>query len=200
MIGEKTMAEKACPLWVGYLLACPLRKWVENPATILGPYVKQGMQALDIGSATGFFSLPMAERVGPNGKVICLDIREKFLEALKKRARKKGLFARVETRLCRPDSPGLDHLKNQIDFAFASAVIHEVPDAAGLFKEVHQTLKPGGLFLVIEPKSRVSLKDFETSISRAESRGFLAIDTPSINRGRVILLKKKQTVEYSPEN
>ncbi|RPI73877.1 MAG: class I SAM-dependent methyltransferase [Desulfobacteraceae bacterium] len=194
------MSEKACPLWVGYLLACPVRKWFENPVTILKPYVKPGMQALDFGCATGFFSLPMAEMVGPHGKVFCVDVRENFLNALKKQALKKGLSLRIETHVCRPDSLGLSHRENRIDFALASAVVHEVPDAALLFGELHAALKPGGLLLVIEPKGRVPLQDFQASISTAESRGFRAIDTPSINRGHAVLLKKKHPIEYSPEN
>jgi len=58
------MAERICPVWVGYLLASPVRKLFENPKKILGEYIKEGMTVLDLGSAMGFFSIPAARLVG----------------------------------------------------------------------------------------------------------------------------------------
>ena len=49
------MAEHVCPVWVGYLLASPVRKLFDNPEKVLAPYVKEGMTVLDVGSAMGFF-------------------------------------------------------------------------------------------------------------------------------------------------
>ena len=115
---------------------------MQNPKKILSPYVEEGMKVLDIGCAMGFFSLPLAEMVSPNGKVICVDIQAKMIESLGKRARKAGLSERIETHLCRGNSLGLDDLQGQIDFALASAVVHEVPNAADFFAEIHGTLKP----------------------------------------------------------
>ena len=96
---REIMSERVCPVWVGYLLASPLRKFAHNPDKILSPYVKEGMTVLDIGSAMGFFSIPMAQMVGPEGKVICVDMQEKMLERLQKRAHKAGVADRIETRL-----------------------------------------------------------------------------------------------------
>ena len=67
------MANRTCPIWVGYLLASPLRKLLENPEKILKPHVNEGMKVLDIGSAMGFFSLPLAKIVSTKGKVVCVD-------------------------------------------------------------------------------------------------------------------------------
>jgi 2-polyprenyl-3-methyl-5-hydroxy-6-metoxy-1,4-benzoquinol methylase len=58
------MAQRVCPIWVGYLLASPVRKLYQNPKKILGAYVREGMKILDIGCAMGFFSLPLAEMTG----------------------------------------------------------------------------------------------------------------------------------------
>ena len=186
------MAEKVCPVWVGYLLASPVRKLYQNPKKILGPYVKEGMKILDIGCAMGFFSLPLAEMVGCNGRVICVDIQEKMIRSLEKRAQKAGLSDRIETRLCENNSLGLDDFKEEIDFALASAVVHEVSDASGFFSEIQKTIKPTGIFLVVEPKGHVSKKDFETTVSIAEQNGFEVIDSPQIGRSRIVLLGKKR--------
>ncbi len=187
------MAERVCPVWVGYLLASPLRRLLQNPDKILNPHVKEGMKVLDIGCAMGFFSLPLAQMVGSNGKVICVDVQEKMIKSLEKRAQKAGLSNRIETRICHHNSLDLDDLKEKIDFALASAVVHEAPDASNLFSEVYETIKPYGRFLVLEPKGHVSEKDFKTTVSLAEQNGFKVIEGPHRYRSRVVLLQKRNS-------
>ena len=186
------MAEHVCPVWVGYLLASPLRKLTQHPKKILGPHVTSGMTVLDVGCAMGFFSLPLARLVGPAGKVVCVDLQEKMLQSLARRAHKAGLSDRIEARSCHRDSLGLDDLSGQIDFALAFAVVHEVPDASGLFCEIGTTLKPNGRLLMAEPKGRVSVQGFDASVSLAEQNGFEVVDRPRIARSRAVLLEKKR--------
>ena len=185
------MAEKVCPVWVGYLLASPVRKLFQNPQKMLSPYVKEGMKVMDIGCAMGFFSLPLAKMVGSNGKVICVDVQKKMIEALEKRAQKAKMSDRIETRICRHNSLDLNDLKEKIDFVLAVAVVHEVPDASAFFSEIYETIKQDGKFLVVEPKGHISEKDFEISVSLAEQNGFEVIDSPQISRSRVVLLGKR---------
>ena len=180
-----------CPVWVGYLLASPTRKLFQNPKKILRPYVNEGMTVADIGCAMGFFSLPLAKMVGPGGKVICVDIQEKMIRSLEKRARKAGLSGRIETIICNDESLGLDGIKEKIDFALASYVVHEVPNPAGFFMEIYMALKPAGKLLVAEPKGRVSEKEFEKTVSVAEQNGFTVTDRPQIRRSRAVVLSKR---------
>ncbi len=185
------MAEKVCPVWVGYLLSNPVRKLFQNPKNILSPYVEEGMKVLDIGCAMGFFSLPLAQLVGPNGKVVCVDLQEKMIKSLEKRAHKAGLGDRIETRLCCQDSLGLDNLREEVDFALAFAVIHEVPDASRLFSEIHRTLKPRAIALVAEPKGHVSAEDFEMYVSIAKQSCFEPVERPTISYSLSVLISKK---------
>ena len=183
------MAERVCPVWVGYLLSNPLRKLFQNPDKILSRYIKEGMKVLDIGCAMGYFSLPLAKMAGSNGKVICVDLQEKMIKSLEKRAKKAKLSNIIETRVCPSNSLGINDLK-EIDFALASAVVHEVPDVHGFFSEVYETLKPDtGRFLIIEPRGHVTEKDFETTIFIAEQNGFKLIDNPGVARSHAALLK-----------
>jgi len=185
------MAKKVCPVWVGYLLSIPVRKLFQNPKKMLSPYVEEGMKVLDIGCAMGFFSLPIARMVGSNGKVICVDVQDKMVKSLEKRAQRAGLADRIETRICHHNSLGLDDFKEEIDFALASAVVHEVSDASNFFSETYETTKPTGRFLVVEPKGHVSEMDFKITVSVAEKCGFKVIDTPRMARSRAVLLGKK---------
>jgi ubiquinone/menaquinone biosynthesis C-methylase UbiE len=184
------MAEHVCPVWVGYLLACPLRKLVQNPKRIVGPYVKEGMNVLDIGCAMGFFSLPIAGMVGAGGRVVCVDVQPKMIASLEKRAKRAGLSDKIEARLCPSDSLGVGDIKEEINLAIAFAVVHEVPDAAGFFSEVYGALKPGGRFLVAEPRGRVSEDAFAATVSAAERTGFSVIEQPQIKGSRAVLLGK----------
>lgn len=184
------MAKRVCPFWVGYLLISPLRTLFQNPDKLLKPFITPGMKVLDIGCGMGFFSLPIARMIGANGKVICVDVQEKMIKALKKRAKNAGLTDKIETRTCNQNSLGLDDLNEEIDFALAFAVVHEVQHATEFFDEIYRTLKPPGRFLIVEPKGHVSEKDFNITTSLAQQNGFKLIDSPSISRNRSTLLKK----------
>jgi SAM-dependent methyltransferase len=185
---------RVCPFWVGYLLLSPLRKLAHNPEKILGPYVKPGMTVLDVGSAMGYFSLPLARRVAPGGRVICVDMQERMLRALERRARKAGVADRIVARRCAQDSLGLDDLAGSADFALAFCMVHEVPDAGKLFAEIHRAMKPGAILLVAEPKGHVPAENFEASVSAARERGFEVAGTPAIFRCRAVALRKKNDI------
>jgi ubiquinone/menaquinone biosynthesis C-methylase UbiE len=183
------MPERVCPVWVGYLLASPLRRLLHDPEKILAPYVKQGMTVLDIGSAMGFFSIPLAKMVGPKGKVICVDMQEKMLQRLQKRAEKAGVADRIETRLCDQNSLRLHDRKGTADLA-AFFVVHEVPDHPRLFDEIAAALKPNALLLVAEPKGHVKEEDFNRSVVETEQHGFKVVARPEIRRSRVVALER----------
>jgi ubiquinone/menaquinone biosynthesis C-methylase UbiE len=184
------MAEDVCPFWIGYILASPIRKLMQDPIKILSPFVKKNMTVLDLGSAMGFFSLPLADLVGSNGKVICVDLQEKMLERLKVRAKKVNLLERIETRICSQNSLSLNSLENKIDFALAFAMVHEVPNRELFFKEVYASLKNKGILLVSEPSGHVLKEDFQKTVSIAKEIGFIFIDKPKINRNHSVLLQK----------
>ena len=184
------MAERVCPWWLGYLLASPLRRLFENPEEVLAPHVKSGMTAMDVGCGMGFFSLPMAELVGPSGRVICVDLQERMIRSLRKRVSRAGLADRIETRVCSAGSLGIQDLQGQVDFALTFAVVHEVPDAAGLLVQLHDALAPGGRLLIAEPRGHVSEEAVEETVAAAENAGLSVIDRPDIKRSRAVLLEK----------
>jgi len=179
-----------CPFWVGYLLINPMRNLYQNPKRILEPYIREGMTVLDYGCAMGFFSLPMARMVGPGGKVIAVDIQEKMLRTLVKRAKKAGLANRIETHLAVPGTIGLEGYQEKIDFILALAVVHEVPDPVHTFTEFHSLLKARGKLLLAEPKGHVTRENFEATLAMAEKSGFTLESQPKIFRSRTALMRK----------
>lgn len=186
------MAERRCPIWAGYLLANPLRKLIESPAGILNPHVRSGMSVLDVGCAMGFFSIPMARMVGPTGQVVCVDVQQKMIDSLKKRARKAGLSGIIHARRCDDCSLGVADLDGTMDFVLAYAVIHEVSDPGRLLGEISGSLKPGGKMLLVEPKGHVSRDAFEETLNLAVVNDLQVADRPRLSGRYAALLQKPQ--------
>jgi SAM-dependent methyltransferase len=183
------MAKHVCPWWLGYLLACPIRRWFQNPEKILSPYITEGMTVLEIGPGMGFFTIPAARMVGAGGKVIAVDVQEKMLQALVKRAKKAGVGDRIVAKLIGPDSIGVSE---PIDLCLLINVVHEVPDPAGLFSQIKTILKPTGKVLLVEPAGwHVSEKQFQDTLAVASHAGLVAIGKPKIRRSRSELLAFK---------
>ena len=183
------MGHRVCPWWIGYFLLGPLRRWRQDPRTILAPYVRDGMTVLEPGPGMGFFTLEIARLAGPAGRVIAVDIQEKMLAQLRRRAAKRGLSGRIETRVARPDSLALDDLKGKCDFALAFAMVHELPAAAPFFRETAAAMKPGALLLFAEPRGHVKLPEFEAELQAASAAGFILVERPSIGGSHAALLR-----------
>lgn len=179
-----------CPWWLGYLLACPIRKLWQDPSKLLAPYIREGMTVFEPGPGMGFFTLEAARRVGPSGRVIVSDIQPQMLARLRRRAAKAGLLERLEIRTAGADSMGLDGLDGRADFAFAIAVVHELPSAAAFFAEAAAVLKPGGALLVSEPGGHVKPADFQAQIEAAAQAGFTLVERPSISRNHSALFRR----------
>jgi ubiquinone/menaquinone biosynthesis C-methylase UbiE len=180
---------KICPWWLGYLLINPLRLLWHNPEEILKNHLTEGMQVLDIGPGMGFFTLPMAKLVGNKGRVIAIDLQEKMLNALKRRANRQGIN-NIETRNCASNTLEISDLNEKIDFALAFAMVHEVPDSQNLLNELFAAIKKGGRLLIAEPQGHVSKDAFAQTINKAERCGFTNIASPEISKSLAVLLEK----------
>lgn len=166
------MAGRVCPPWIGYFLLNPLRKLVENPDKMFGQLVNDGMVVLEPGCGMGYFTLPLARMVGFDGRVVAVELQDKMLSVLSRRARKAGLIDRIELRQAVADSLGVEDLSGEVDFAVAIHLVHEIPDQASFFTQIWKALKPGGKLLVVEPKGHVSLDQFEQTVATAKRTGF----------------------------
>ena len=184
------MADHICPPWMGRLLLNPLRKLFENPTKILGPFIKDGMVVLEPGCAMGYFTLPLARMVGPEGKVIAVDIQTEMLAALERRARKKGLVDRIDIREADAEGLGISDLAESVDFCPVIHVAHEVPDQTRFFSDIANTLKTGARVLVIEPRGHVSAEDFEHSLSAAAAAGLRRIESADVQGDRSAMLER----------
>ncbi len=164
---------------------------MQDPETILRPYVSEGMSVMDVGCGMGFFSLPLARLVGNSGKVVCIDLQEKMIQGLIGRAEKAGLAGRIDARTCSSTSLGVSDLFAKIDFAVLFALVHEVPDRKRLLSEVHAAMKPGQQLLLAEPRGHVSESDFAETIAIAKEAGFKSLRELAISRSRSVLMQSR---------
>ncbi|RJR48429.1 MAG: class I SAM-dependent methyltransferase [Desulfobacteraceae bacterium] len=182
-----------CPWWLGPLLLLnPLRKLLEKPEKLFHELIEEGMIVLEPGCGMGYFTLPLARMVGPRGKVLAVDIQQKMLEGLNRRAEKAGLGDRIEIRIASEKGMGLDDLDSSADIAVALHVVHEVENQAFFFQEVWNVLKPEGRLFILEPLFHVSKKKMEQSISLAKTIGFTILAQGNELSGRSALLLKSR--------
>ncbi len=179
-----------CPWFLGPLLCCPLRRLIEKPEVLLGPYVRPGSVVLEPGCGMGYFTLPLARMVGPGGRVICVDLHEQMIRGLERRARRAGLLARIEASTCTPEDLGIGRWTGRIDVAVAIHMVHEVRDERRLLDQIRVALRPGSPLILIEPKGHVSAEKFEETLAVAKDLGFTIGEHDAIKRERRAVLER----------
>ena len=192
------MSHRVMPWWLGYFLLSPLRRLRQDPALILAPYVREGMTVLEPGPGMGYFTLELARRVGPAGRVVAVDLQPRMLAALRRRAERAGLGARIEARQATGADLGVADLAGRVGFVLAFALVHEVPDADAFFAQVAAALEPGGRVLLAEPTGHVSETEFADTLAAAAARGLAPAGAPAIRGSRTALLARRQAPARPP--
>ncbi|HLP62194.1 MAG TPA: class I SAM-dependent methyltransferase [Candidatus Deferrimicrobium sp.] len=176
-----------CHHQISFILDNWLRRWLQNPAKIVGEYIKEGDTVIDFGCGPGFFTIPMARMVGTQGKIIAVDLQEEMLAKVKRKAEAKNVADRIEYHLSKKDRIGLK-LNKKADFMLAYYMVHETTNPGAFFQETKSLLKPGGMFLVVEPKFHVNREKYEKMVSQAIQVGFTVLAFPNNKGGRGVLL------------
>lgn len=167
-----------CPWWCCFTFDNPVRRLIHDPAAIVSPYLRSGSVAIDIGPGMGFFTIAMCTLVGKEGRVIAVDLQQKMLDGIIRRARRDSVVERLETRLCTSETLGVTQ---KADFVLAFWMVHEVPDQERFLSQVSTLLKPGGHFLLAEPHLHVSRKKFFETVETAVKVGLQVEDQPKIS-------------------
>lgn len=129
-----------------------------NPVALAS--LKSGEIVLDLGSGAGFDCFLAANKVGPKGRVIGVDMTPEMIDKARENARKANV-ANVEFRL--GEIENLPVADSSIDIIISNCVINLSPDKGRVFKEAFRVLKPGGRIMVsdivLEKELAASIKD-----------------------------------------
>ena len=173
-----TDRNRVCPVELADSLDNRVRRWLQNPQKILSPFVSEGMTALDVGCGPGFFSVELARLVGPEGKVIAVDLQQGMLDKLASKIKGTDLSTRI--RLVRCDQSRLN-VSGTVDFILTFYMVHEVPDQLAFFRQLFPLLDEKGRCLLVEPKLfHVSRRQFQETIHHAEAVGFVSAPGPRL--------------------
>jgi ubiquinone/menaquinone biosynthesis C-methylase UbiE len=167
--------------------ACPYgqRFWVEAPhpvitrdrlRDVLRP--EPGERVLEVGPGTGYYTLDIAEWVGPEGRVEIFDLQQEFLDHVGARAAERGLQNVVPTQ---GDATALTYEDGSMDAVVLTAVLGEIPDPVAALREIRRVLRPAGRLVVGE---LFGDPHFTTrgSLEREAAEAGLAVEAHSGNR------------------
>ena len=138
-----------CPVWLRWLVE------LDNPFTrtnraqfiVETLAIKPGMEILDAGCGPGRLTVPLARSVGPDGRVVALDIQPGMLARAKAKTEAGGVHNVAFI------NAGLGEGKlapNHFDRVVLVTVLGEIPNRTAVFGELFHSLKPGGILAIVE--------------------------------------------------
>jgi SAM-dependent methyltransferase len=109
--------------------------------------IKPGQTVADIGAGTGLFTRLFSDAVGKNGRVIAVEISQKFLDHIQATSREAGQ-RNVDTQLATADSTGLP--PKSVDVAFICDTYHHFEFPLKTMASLQRALKPGGRVVLVD--------------------------------------------------
>jgi ubiquinone/menaquinone biosynthesis C-methylase UbiE len=139
--------------------------------------VRTGMTVADIGAGTGYFSIRLARRVGPAGRVYANDVQPEMLDLIRRKCEKLNI-ANIQTVLGSEADPKLP--PGKMDLILMVDVYHEFSQPQRMLEAIRTALKPDGRLVQLEyrkedptipirPDHKMSIAEVKTEV---EAEGF----------------------------
>ncbi len=126
----------------------PEREKMEIPDRLLDALqIESGMTVADVGAGIGYFSWRIAKRVGPEGRVLAVEIQPEMLERLGAEMKKRDI-RNVRSILGTPVDPNLP--AQSVDLALMVDVYHEFQHPEAMVAKIRESLKENGRMVLVE--------------------------------------------------
>lgn len=158
------------------LLDNPIRrKFIQKPETVAERmHLKSGMIVVEIGPGKGSYTIEVAKRILPDGKVYAIETQEAVVNSLRMKVDREGVtnvFPMVD------NAYNMSFEDGSVDRVFVIACLPEIPDPVRVLKEVHRILKLNGLVSLSELFPDPDYPRRKTEIRWAEEAGFMLDET-----------------------
>jgi predicted methyltransferase len=159
--------------------------------------IADGSIVADLGAASGWFTIRLASRVGPNGRVYAEDIQPQMIEVIKRRLPRENPDNNVIARLGTAEDPGLP--VGELDAVLIVDAYLEMASPVALLRNAARALKPNGRLAIVEftktgggpGPSMDERVDPERVIREANEAGLRLIAQPDILRYQYMLVFAK---------
>lgn len=136
---------RAYPPGLTQLLEGPIRRaWASPDRCLDRSGLGAGMHALEIGPGGGYVTEAAVERLGPSGRLVCVDLQPDMLRQVRER-----LGTRCPALVCGNGS-ALPFRGKVFDVGLLVSVLGEIPDQDATLRECHRVLRLGGMLAVTE--------------------------------------------------
>jgi ubiquinone/menaquinone biosynthesis C-methylase UbiE len=143
---ERRHSRQFPPDALGELEGPDRERW-QQPDTIMDALgIHEGSSVADLGAGGGWFTVRLARRVGPNGRVYAEDVQKPMIESMERRIRREGL-PNVTMVLGTEEDP---KLPGPVDAVLIVGVYGEVLKPVELLKNVRKALRPAGRVGVVD--------------------------------------------------
>jgi len=134
------------------MLEAPDRAAWQKPEQIMDALnIADRARVADIGAGSGWFTIHLAQRVGPRGVVYAQDVQPQMLEAIRRRVQREGL-SNVEVRLGTGTSPNLPAAALDAVLVVDTYPEVDVEDRVTFLRNLASALKPTGRIGIVNYK------------------------------------------------
>ena len=158
--------------------------------------IEKGSTVADLGAGSGYMTVKLSKKVGPQGRVYANDIQQGMLDLLNKRLAKSKI-TNVSLVLGTQDDPKLP--LEALDLVLMVDVYHELSQPQLMLRRIRASLKPGGRLVLLEyrkedpnvpirPEHKMSVADAKLEV---EAEGFKLTKTnEDLPRQHILIFTK----------
>jgi ubiquinone/menaquinone biosynthesis C-methylase UbiE len=136
------------PEFMADLIDNPLRRRFQPPYEMAVRHgLEPGMTVLEVGPGNGTYTFGAAQRLGPSGTLVTIDIEPRMVERVRHKAATGGM-GNVTAKVA--DVYDLPFDDGAFDVVYMITVVGEIPEPVRAMREFHRVLSPSGTLVFSE--------------------------------------------------